>query len=86
VIDKVTQWLNQNGLSAFDVGGDRAVYSITPADIAHALKIRKVSSVRTVLSRMRKATLPEVKPVAVQVVSPPHTEEIVEPEYVPLDQ
>lgn len=86
VIDKVTQWLNQNGLSAFDVGGDRAVYSITPADIAHALKIRKVSSVRTVLSRMRKATLPEVKPVAIQVVPPPHTEEIVEPEYVPLDQ
>jgi hypothetical protein len=86
VIDKVSQWLNQNGLTAFDVGGDRSVYSISPADIAHALKIRKVSSVRTVLSRMRKAA-PTVEEKPAIVEEPlPHTEVLAEPEYVPIEQ
>jgi len=84
VVNKVAQWLDQNGLTAFDVGGDRSIYSITPADISKALKIRKVSSVRTVLSRMRKAVPQEVKPTTIQ--PSPHTEEVVEPEYIPVDQ
>jgi hypothetical protein len=90
VIDKVKNWLASNGLTAFDVGGDKSVYSITPADIAKALKIRKASSVRTVLSRLRKESAPEqvVVPPVVDIVA--ELEEVPAPvpeaEYIPLDQ
>jgi hypothetical protein len=55
VIERIREWLASNGMTAFDVGGDRNIYGVTPADVAKALSLHKLSSVRAALFRLRKA-------------------------------